>query len=192
MQQLELALGELEVASGAHGGAGARVEAQVADGGDLLVAGRAAAQQRLQARRDLLHRERLDDVVVGAGLEAAHAVVDLVAGREDADGHVLAAVAQAGEHLEAVEVGHVQVEQDDGRVHAADRLERRPAAGRGDDGEALQLEAGGHRAADARVVVHQQDDRPGRRRLTHAGRPRSRRRPSRGRRPRRCRGRPRR
>ena len=192
MQQLELALGQLEVAPGAHRGAGARIEAQVADERDLLVAGRAAAQERLQARGDLLHRERLDDVVVGAGLEAAHAVVDLVAGREDADGDVLAAVAQAGEHLEAVEVGHVQVEQDDGRVDAADRLERRPAAGRGDDGEALQLEAGGDRAADARVVVHKQDDRPGRRRLTHAGRPRSRRATESLLSARRCRARPRR
>ena len=108
----------------------ARVEAQVAGLERLALAGRAPAQQRLQPRDHLLHGERLDDVVVGARLQAAHAVVDLVARREDADRHLVAALAQAAQDLEAVEVGHAQVEQDDRGMHALGRLQRRATARR--------------------------------------------------------------
>ena len=45
--------------------------------GDPLRAG--AAQQRAHARQQFRHRERLDDVVVGAGREAAHALALLAA-----------------------------------------------------------------------------------------------------------------
>jgi hypothetical protein len=166
-QQLELAAGEVEVAIAARGAVGARVEAQVAGLDDLVLAGRAAAQQRVQARSDLRERERLDHVVVGAGLQAADAVVDLVARGEHADRHFVAGLAQALEHLEAVEVGHAQVQEDDGGVHPGGRFEPgAPARGR-HDGEALELEAGGDGAADGRVVIHQQDDRAGSWRVTH-------------------------
>jgi len=112
----------------------------------------------VQARGDLLERERLYDVVVGALLEAADAVGHLVASGQHAHRQVVAGGAQAPEHLEAVEVGHRQVEQHDGRPHRADRLERGPPARRAHDVEALELEADGHRAADRGVVVDQQDD----------------------------------
>ena len=85
------------------------------------------------ARDDLLHGEGLDDVVVGPGLQPADAVVDLVARREHADRHLVAALAQAAQDLEAVEVGHAQVEQDDRRMHALGRLQRRAAARGGHD-----------------------------------------------------------
>ena len=44
-----------------------------------------AAQQRVQPRDDLLEREGLDHVVVRAGLQAVHAVADVVARRQHAD-----------------------------------------------------------------------------------------------------------
>ena len=69
---------------------------------------RPAPQQRVQPCGDLLERERLDDVVVGAALQAAHAVVDLVARRQHAHGHRVAALAQPPQHLGAVEVGHAR------------------------------------------------------------------------------------
>ena len=121
---------------------------------------RAAAQQRVQPRGHLFERERLDDVVVGAGLQAAHAVVDLVARGEDADRDVVAGAAQLREDLEPVEVGHREVEQDHRRAHGLVGRERRAPARRAHDAKALELEAGADGAADRGVVVDEQDDRP--------------------------------
>ena len=47
-------------------------------------------EQRVHARQQLLEVERLDEVVVGAGLEALHAVLDLVTGGEHEDRDVVA------------------------------------------------------------------------------------------------------
>ena len=47
----------------------------------LLVVLAGAAQQRAHAREQLAQRERLDEVVVGAGVQAGHAVVDLARAR---------------------------------------------------------------------------------------------------------------
>ena len=149
---------ELEVAAGSLGGVRARVDLEVADLDDRVGQRGAAAQQRLQARRDLLERERLDDVVVGAGLQAADAVVDLVARRQDADGHVVAGGAQLREDLEAVEVGHPEVEQDHRRVDGVVGGKRRAAARRAHDAKALELESGADGAADRSIVVYEQHD----------------------------------
>ena len=102
------------VAVAAVGAAPARVEPQVAGLEGLALTGGPPAQQRLHARDDLLHREGLDDVVVGPGLQPADALVDLVARGQHAHGHLVAALAQAAQDLQAVEVGHVEVEQNDG------------------------------------------------------------------------------
>jgi hypothetical protein len=62
--------------------------------------------------------------------------------------------------VEAVQVRHGEVEQHHGGLDRLHRLERRAAARRAHDVEALQLEPDGHRAADRRIVVDQQHDRP--------------------------------
>ena len=62
------------------------IEFDVADvehSGDPLGVG--AAQQRAHARQQFRHRERLDDVVVGAGGEAAHLLALLAAGGQHDD-----------------------------------------------------------------------------------------------------------
>ena len=173
LEQLELAAREVEHALAAVGAAPARIEPQVADLERLALDGGLAAQQRLHARDHLLHREGLDDVVVGPGLQPADALVDLVARGEHADGHLVAALAQAAQDLEAVEVGHVQVEQHDGGANPRGRLQRGAATRGGHDAEALELEAGGDGAADGGVVVDEQHYGPGWA-VIHAGRPRSR------------------
>ncbi len=76
-----------------------------------------AAQQRAQAGEQLLERERLGQVVVGARLQARDAVADAVARGEHQDRRAVAGVAQPAADLEAVEPGHQDVEQD--RVGAA-------------------------------------------------------------------------
>ena len=74
----------------------------------------------VDASQELANAERLDQIVVGAELEA-HDAVDLVsAGADDDDRHARAG-AQLTAHLEAVAVGEAQVEQHEivlGRRHA--------------------------------------------------------------------------
>jgi hypothetical protein len=68
-----------------------------------------AAQHRLDAGQQLVDLERLDEVVVGAALEAEHALVELAAGREHDDRGDRAEAAQLAAHGEAVEVsGSIQ------------------------------------------------------------------------------------
>src|SRR5262245_30230893 len=69
-------------------------------------------QERLDPQEQLLASEGLHDVVVGARAEAAH-LVDLAAAHGEQDhGHVTE-VADALERLEAVELGHREVEDDE-------------------------------------------------------------------------------
>ena len=56
--------------------AGGRVELEVADLEHRGALDRAAAGERAQARQQLGERERLGQVVVGAAVEAGHAVLD--------------------------------------------------------------------------------------------------------------------
>src|SRR6478672_5845182 len=67
LQQLELALRELDLAALAPNLVRVGVELQIADDERRAAARRAPAQQRAQAREQLLALERLDEVVVGAG-----------------------------------------------------------------------------------------------------------------------------
>ena len=120
---------------------------------------RPAAQQRVQPGDDLLERERLHDVVVGARLQPRHPVADLVARREDAHRQVVPGRAQAPQHLQPVEVGHRHVEQHHGRVDLLDGGERGTAARGGHHLEPLEPEPGADGPPDARVVVHEQHDR---------------------------------
>ena len=83
-EQLGLAAGELEVAAAAAGGAGLGVEREVGER-ELLVRGgwlrRSSARTRA---RQLVDVERLDEVVVGAGVEPGDALVDARRGRSAA------------------------------------------------------------------------------------------------------------
>jgi hypothetical protein len=69
-----------------------------------------AAQQGAQPRLQLAQRERLDQVVVGAGVEALDAVVDGVARGEHEHRRAVAGLAHAPADLEAVDAGHADVE----------------------------------------------------------------------------------
>src|SRR5688572_87756 len=61
-------------------------------------------QMRADAGHDFARLEGLDDVVVRAGVEAGHAVLDLPAGADDDDGHLMA-LAHPAANVEAVAVG---------------------------------------------------------------------------------------
>ena len=95
---------------------------------------RAAAAERAQPRDELGERERLDEVVVGAAVEAGDAVLDRVARGEHEHGRPDAVVAQAAADLEAVDAGQHHVEHDRVVVGGA-RHPQRVLALDGDVGE---------------------------------------------------------
>jgi hypothetical protein len=131
-----------------------------------LVLPAAAAQQRLEAGEQLLEREGLGQVVVGAGLEARDAVVDRVASGEHQHRRAVAGVAQAAADLEAVEPGHQHIQEHGvggrGRL-AADGLP--PVVGQRDL-VALDAQDPLERLPDRRLVVDHQHAHRGK----HAGR----------------------
>ena len=88
-----------------------------------------AAQHRLHPRDELGGRERLGEVVVGAELEAEHAVDLAVAGGEE-DHRDRRRLAEPAAHLEPVDVGQADVEHDQSGPVVGDRLERRPRRSR--------------------------------------------------------------
>src|SRR5262249_3558380 len=70
-------------------------------------------QERAQARQKLGERERLDQVVVGAAVEAAHAVAHGVAGRQHQNRRLDLASPRLGQHLKAVETRKHHIEDAD-------------------------------------------------------------------------------
>src|SRR3954449_9141758 len=112
LEQLELALGELDVALAAADLVGVGVELEVAGDQRGGAAGRTAAQQRAQAGQQLLALEGLDEVVVGAGVQPLDARLDRVARGEHEDRHVAVGAQPAGD-LDAVQAGQPEVEQHD-------------------------------------------------------------------------------
>ena len=77
-----------------------------------LRSGACAAEERAQARDELLVRERLDQVVVGACLEPDHPVAHRVSGREHQNGQLVTLGAKLLADLHAVATGHHHVEHD--------------------------------------------------------------------------------
>ena len=163
LEQVELAARELERLAAAGGDPARRVDAQVGEG-EHRARGprRAAAQQRVQPRDELLDRERLDEVVVGARLQPGDAVGDLVARGEDADRRVVARRAQPRRDGVPVDAGQDDVEDDRRRWLRRDRRQRRFAVGGRAHGEALEAQSALEGHADRGLVVDDEDE--GRRR----------------------------
>ena len=88
-----------------------RIQRQVGELQLLHAPGR-TAEQRAQAREQLLQREGLHQVVVGARVEAGNAVADRASGRQHQDRHGRALGAQLPRDLEAVDAGQHHVEHD--------------------------------------------------------------------------------
>ena len=128
-----------------------------------LLADRAAgaAQQRSQPRAELLERERLDQVVVGAGVEALHAVRDGVAGGEHQHRRAVAGRPQAPADLEPVGLGHQDVEDDRVRRLVGERVERLAAVGGELHAVAVHPQRAIERVADGGLVVDHEDSHTG-------------------------------
>src|SRR5262249_3031301 len=99
-QHLELAQGQGDLHPGAGGAAGGQGAPQAGGPQHRLGVGLDAAQQDAQAGQQLGEGEGLDQVVVGAGVQAGDAVLDGVASGQDENGRGPARPAQVGQDLQ--------------------------------------------------------------------------------------------
>ena len=116
-----------------------------------------AAQERAQPGEQLAQREGLDQVVVGARVEAGHAVVDRVARGEHQDRRTVAGLAHAPADLEAVDVRHGDVKHDGIELLGRETVERLAAILGERHVIALEGQRALHRRSQRRLVVDHQD-----------------------------------
>src|SRR5207244_2204536 len=158
LQQLELAPGQLDLAPAATDSALRRVHDQVAHAHERPVRRGNTTQKGTQARYQLVEVERLDHVVVRAGLEPGDAILHLVPSREDADRRLDVALAQPRGDGHAGEVGHHDVEHYHLRAQLLDELQRAPAAIGHLHREALEAQRALEGYADLLVVIHDENE----------------------------------
>src|SRR3954447_10897227 len=157
LEQLELALGELDAALPAGDLVRVGVEHQVADAQRRHPARRAAAQQRAHAREQLLALERLDEVVVGPDVEPLHARLQRVARSEDEDRRVVLVLAQPLGHVDPVEPGQAEVEDDEVGQEGVGLVQRGHAVGGDLDVVALEPQRALQDLGDVLVVLDDED-----------------------------------
>ncbi|AOJ76032.1 hypothetical protein WJ35_13830 [Burkholderia ubonensis] len=122
-EQAELARGQVEHAVVRVRDAADLVERERAVPHDGRAAARAAPGQRAHARLEFVERERLGHVVVGAEVEALHALVDAVGGGQDQHGEVGIACAQALQDVEPGQLRQAEIEdQQVERLHRQGRV----------------------------------------------------------------------
>jgi hypothetical protein len=109
LEELELALGQLDVALAAVDLVGVGVQAQIADAQRRAPARGCAAQQRADPGQQLLALERFDEIVVGAGVKAGDASLEGVAGGQHQDRDAVVAT-QLPRDLDAVDLRQPEVE----------------------------------------------------------------------------------
>ena len=116
------------------------------------------AQHGAYARGQFVGVERLGDVVVGAEVEPLRLVAGRALGRQQDDRH-RPPLAQLAHDLDAVEVGHDDVQQDDVGPNFLGLLECLFAAAGSHDAEALVVQGQGDKLGDAWLVVGDEYER---------------------------------
>ena len=132
----------------------ARDEARLGPAGGAL----GAPGEGPQARGKLVVGERLDEVVVGPGVEPDDAVVDGVAGGQHQDREVASLAPDPAGDFEPGDVRQADVEDDDvDPVLAEGDVEAGLAVGGDLDVVAVLLEQAGERSTEALVVLDEED-----------------------------------
>jgi hypothetical protein len=162
-QQVELANRQRHRPAGDSHLAGGRIDGHVPGAqrhGALAVAGPGPAQHAAHPGDELAGAERLDDVVVGAQLQADDPVrLVALGGQHDDRGRVLGADLAA--HLQAIHTRQHQIQDDQVRdVGAEGRQRGRAVLGRL-DAITLTFQVVLHDLADGRFVIDDQDPFPG-------------------------------
>ena len=132
------------------------VDAEVVGLDHRFSSGGGATQRRPKPGEQLVHAERLRDVVVGAGVEGGDLVGLRIAGRQDED-RDRAPLPQPADDLDAVHPREAEVEDDDVGSVVGRQLQRRLAGGGQVDLVAPGPQVGRQRPEDGRFVVDGQD-----------------------------------
>src|SRR5436190_6889858 len=69
-------------------------------------------EQHAQSSQQLGEGKRLDQIVVGAGIQADHAILDCITGRQDQDGQFLSRLSKISQNLETLFTGQEQIQND--------------------------------------------------------------------------------
>jgi len=154
-QQVELPGGEWNVGAPAPHLAARQVDLHIPE--PYPLSGCTPAQAHPDPSEQLRHGEGLGHIVISPQAQPHHLVELGSLGREHDDGHVVAALPQGLQHLEAVDVGQHDVQDHQVQVPLADRLEGRPTIGGSDCLVAVQLEVHLQSAEDRVVVLDDQD-----------------------------------
>ena len=128
--------------------------------GEQRLAWREPREQALDPGQQLRRVERLDEVVVGSGAQAADLLLDLPLGGEHDDRDVAGAALlgpDLGRDLVAVELGQHDVEKDQVGRLGTPQAESLRAIGRDDDVVALLLERVLQESLYVRVVIDDED-----------------------------------
>ena len=112
-----------------------------------------AAQERPDPGHQLPEGERLDQIVVGPGVEAGHPVVDPVPGGQHQHRRPVAGRPQPPADLDPREPGHRHVEHDDIEPLDGQPVESGAAVGGEGDAVALERERARERLPHRRLVV---------------------------------------
>ncbi len=163
LHQVVLGRGQVGGAPAALDDVAARVELHV---GVLKHLGRRrpdVAQARLDARHQLGHRHRLDDVVVGTRIEAFQAVFGGVFGGQDDDRDSAPAgpAPNATDEFEPVAAGQHEVEDDDVWPELAQAVDGDEGVAGGVDLEVLLFERAADGLAKTAVVLDDKNARSG-------------------------------
>ena len=119
--------------------------------------GGAATEERAHPRDELAEIERLDQVVVGARVEAADFVDLLASRRQHDDGHERVPTAKILADLVAVHVRQHEVEQDGVRLFVLRQRDAVPPLARRSDAKPLELERVLQTEHDVRFVFDDED-----------------------------------
>src|SRR5688572_2464890 len=157
LQHAELAARELQRHAGDAGGAAGGVERHIAVFDHAAALAAAAADQGARARLQLAQVERLHQVVVGADVERADAVLDLAPRGHHQDRRRVLRPAHRLQEIEAGAVWQVDVEDHQVVVLDSDSIARGPAPGHAVDRMAAAREVGDDRFGDVFGVFDQQN-----------------------------------
>ena len=124
---------------------------------DDLMRGRSAPAERADPREQHRKRKRLDQVVVGAGVEAGDDVACRVTRGQHQHRGLVAARAQPADDFDAVKPRQHQVEHDHVEAPGRGGVGRLGSGGGLFDGVALLAEAAPNDGAHPRVVFHEQE-----------------------------------
>src|SRR5258705_7730185 len=157
LEQRELAGREADPATASLNAKRRGVELEIADNHSRGSIVHAAALQRANPCPELCDRERLREVVIGASIEAFDTVGDAIERCQHEDRRVEPTPAERRAHLETVDPGEDDVEDDHFVRKGSGPFERQGAVGDDIDGMAVSDETPANGVGDRRFVLHDED-----------------------------------